>query len=128
MNIFFVYIDRDNKYSEKVPSQIEYLKTAYLRKYPNKNLNVSIYSYSKIHRLLKEYDMEFAYYFDMIDPDFSAGIADISRILLLYKFGGIYHDAHLHIKDEIFFDQLLSILEEKEIIFERQPKNLIAYS
>lgn len=119
--LFLIYIDRNDRQAAGFPPEVEYLREVYLDRHAALNLEVRLFNYSGLYDLLRRYDTEFARYFSMIDPDFAAGMADIGRILLLYRYGGIYHDANFYIRDGQKLQGLLEELRTKDILLERHP-------
>ena len=68
-----------------------YIKKKYDKKYVNKEI-VKYYSYNDIKELAKNFDSKLYNLFIKINPIYPALLADIGRILILYNYGGVYHD------------------------------------
>jgi len=90
MIIHYIYINRKNKFDRTIPNEV--LKLAQECRGLAHDLEVQIHGYHDIQSMLMEYDKELGRLFSLIDPDFSACMADIGRIVCLYRFGGIYKE------------------------------------
>lgn len=121
INIHYIYVNKHNKYDRSVPSELDGLKKKYAQIHQGHG-KIRIYSYNDILEMLKNYDAEFAYYFELIDPIFAPAISDIGRVLCLYLKGGLYHDAHWYINDQDYFIKMNHLLSKDVVIFERHPK------
>jgi mannosyltransferase OCH1-like enzyme len=53
---------------------------------------VKYWGYWDIHALLKEYDEDLAALFLSINVNYPALLADIGRFIILFRYGGVYHD------------------------------------
>ena len=68
-----------------------YIKKFYEKKYVNEEI-VKYYSYNDLKELAKNFDSKLYNLFIKINPIYTALLADIGRILILYNYGGVYHD------------------------------------
>jgi hypothetical protein len=88
----YIYIDSNNVNKniseDPVLKQIKLIHNKY---YKNGEI-VKYWSYNDIYVLLKDYDTELAALFLSINVNYPALLADIGRFIILYRFGGIYHD------------------------------------
>jgi len=88
----YIYIDSDdiNKNINTDPTLAE-IKRLHKTYYTNDE-EIKYWGYMDIYNLIKEYDEEFAELFLSINVNYPALLADIGRYLILYRFGGVYHD------------------------------------
>lgn len=119
MIVHYIYINRHDKFDPTIPDKVLKLAKEYQNIEPS--MNVMIHNFHDIHTMLEEYDSELARLFSYIDPDFGACMADIGRILCMYRYGGIYHDAHLRFKSSSALRKIRKLLNKADIIFEIHP-------
>jgi len=96
---------------------LQSIKSIHKNYYIN-NEKVIYWSYVMIRELLKKYDMELHDLFLEINTNYPALLADIGRQVILYYYGGVYHD--LKCMSNI---NLINYLNEKnvKIIAETNP-------
>lgn len=83
---------------KKFERQINYSKSN------NKNYKFVFYDDNARINFIKEYFPEFYYFYERINKGYGAAKADIFRVLILYKYGGIYIDCKTQLEnmDELF--------------------------
>ena len=90
MIIHYIYINANNVYD----TNTEYfanVKVLHKNYYKDMD-NVRYYTYVDILELLYEYDEELCWLFYHINHRYAALLADIGRYIILYMYGGMYHD------------------------------------
>lgn len=123
--VHYIYINKHDKFSTEIPEQVQKLTTLYVK---DKSIRFMIHSYTSLYNEIKEYNTEYAELFSKINPLFAAALADIGRIFVLWKYGGIYHDAHFYIKDIEFFHKIKNTLKQQDYIFEKHPDENKGYA
>ena len=70
------------------------------------NPGYTFHFYASIQRrnFIKEYFPEFLFFYDKINDGYGAVKADIFRVLILYKYGGIYMDHKTVMEDDSFLE------------------------
>lgn len=81
---------------------------------------VKYYGYSDIVNLLNNYDDELSKLFLELNCNYPALLADIGRLIILYTYGGIYHDLKC-MSNKKMIDYLNSVSSEIELIGEEHP-------
>ena len=94
--VHYIYINKHDKHDDVIPEQVLNLKKLYVA---YENLEFKIHNYTSLYEEFKEYNAEYARLVSKINPLLPAFIADIGRIFVLWKYGGIYHDAHFYINN-----------------------------
>lgn len=84
----YIYINPNNL-NEKVS---DIIKNIHNDNYINQNVNIKYHYYYEIYQLLQEYDTELSELFLKINTNYAALLADIGRYIILYNYGGVYHD------------------------------------
>tara|TARA_B110000285_G_C14957134_1_gene529775 strand:- start:158 stop:853 length:696 start_codon:yes stop_codon:yes gene_type:complete len=90
----YIYInpnDLDFNLEEKHDIKFNTIKKFHRNNYEN-NEQCKYYGYNDIVELLTKYDVELRYLFLSINPNYPALLADIGRYIILYNYGGVYHD------------------------------------
>ena len=88
----YIFIDPSDLYGDIYDNKsfIE-IKNYHSKLYEN-NEKIKYWKYTDILFLLYHYDFELAKLFLKININYPALLADIGRIVILYYFGGVYHD------------------------------------
>ena len=81
---------------------------------------VKYYGYNDIVSLLNNYDKELCNLFLQLNCNYPALLADIGRLIILYNYGGIYHDLKF-ISNKKMIDHLNYISDDIELIGEEHP-------
>ena len=118
--IHYININKNDKFCTKMPVQVNKLKKLYVK---DKSITFKIHTYTSLFNEIKEYNKEYSELLSKINPLFATAIADIGRIFVLWKYGGIYHDAHFYIEDNKFLNKIKDTLNIYDYIFERHPSN-----
>jgi len=95
-----------------------------IKKIHNKNYTngeiVKYYGYNDIANLLNNYDNKLYKLFLEINVNYPALLADIGRLIILYTYGGIYHDLKC-MSNQKMIDYLKLVSSEIELIGEEHP-------
>lgn len=95
-----------------------------IKKIHEKNYNngeiIKYYGYNDIVTLLNNYDKELCELFLQLNYNYPALLADIGRLIILYTYGGIYHDLSF-VSNIQMINYLNSVSDEIEIIGEQHP-------
>jgi len=83
-NVYYTHVNKNTKK--------KFLKTISFNKKNNPTLNFIFYDDEKSRRFIEKYYPKFYKFYENIHPDYGAVKADIFRVLILYKYGGIYID------------------------------------
>lgn len=67
------------------------IKKIHEQNYTNGEI-IKYYGYNDIVNLLNNYDIELSKLFLELNCNYPALLADIGRLIILYTYGGIYHD------------------------------------
>lgn len=86
----YIFINPNNLYSKEDPI-LDKIKIKHHFHYSNKEI-IKYHFYSDILELLQSYDIELAQLFFQINPNYPALLSDIGRFIILYNYGGVYHD------------------------------------
>ena len=121
--IHYIYINRKNKNDTTIPQQVLNCKL----NYDKWGIPVRIHTFPSIYQELNEYNPEYARLFSMINPLLPACMADIGRIFILYKYGGIYHDCRFYIDDILFYNLLLQKIDIYGYVIERHPNKMVKW-
>ena len=116
--IHYIYINKHDKYDTEIPAQVLQLTQLYVN---YDNLEFKIHNYTSLYEEIKEYNTEFARLISKINPLLPAFIADIGRIFVLWKYGGIYHDAHYYINNIQFLLKVKDTIHKHGFAFESHP-------
>jgi hypothetical protein len=116
--IHYIYINKQDKYDTVIPEQVLQLTKLYVN---NDNLEFRIHNYVSLYKEFKEYNTEYARLFSKINPLMPAFMADIGRIFVLWKYGGIYHDAHYYINNTQFLLKVKNTINKHGFAFESHP-------
>lgn len=123
--VHYIYVNKHNKYDTTIPEQIIQLQKLYVN---YNNLEFKIHTYLSLYQEIKEYNKEYAILISKINPLLPAFIADIGRIFVLWKYGGIYHDAHIYIDNITFLLKIKEISKKYGYAFETHPIKNISYA
>ena len=116
--IHYIYINKHDKYDTVIPQQVIKLTKLYVN---YDNLEFKIHNYVSLYEEFKEYNAEYARLISKINPLMPAFIADIGRIFVLWKYGGIYHDAHFYINNINFLLKVKDTIHKHGFAFESHP-------
>ena len=122
--IHYIYINKHDKYDTIIPEQVLQLTNLYVK---CDNLEFKIHNYLSLYEEVKEYNAEFARLISKINPLLPAHIADIGRIFVLWKYGGIYHDAHYYINNIKFLLKVKDTINKHGFAFESHPIKHLSY-
>ena len=94
-----VYYTHENENKRK-----QFIKQINISKRNNKNYQFIFYDAIKRANFIKKHFIEFYEFYQRINSEYGAAKADIFRVLVLYKYGGIYIDCKSILKnmDELF--------------------------
>ena len=81
---------------------------------------VKYYGYNDIVYLLNNYDKDLCNLFIELNCNYPALLADIGRLIILYTYGGIYHDLKC-MSNKKMIEYLTSVPSEIELIGEEHP-------
>jgi len=123
--VHYIYINKHDKYDTVIPEQVLNLKKLYVA---YENLEFRIHNYTSLYEELKEYNAEYARLVSKINPLLPAFIADIGRIFVLWKYGGIYHDVHFYINNIQFLLKVKDTIHKHGFVFESHPIKHRSYS
>lgn len=122
--VHYIYINKYNKYDTSIPEQVLNLIKLYV---DHDNLDFKIHNYMSLYEEFKEFNEEYARLFSKINILIPAYIADIGRVFVLWKYGGIYHDAHYYINDVQFLLKVKDTIHKYGFAFELHPIKQISY-
>jgi signal recognition particle subunit SEC65 len=80
---------------------------------------IQYHSYNDISKLLESFDIELKQLFLQINTNYPALLAAIGRLVILYYYGGIYHD--LKCVSTKALDAYLDTVADKDLICEEHP-------
>ena len=123
--VHYIYINKHDKHDDVIPEQVLNLKKLYVA---YENLEFKIHNYTSLYEEFKEYNAEYARLVSKINPLLPAFIADIGRIFVLWKYGGIYHDAHFYINNIQFLLKVKDTINKYGFAFESHPIKHLSYS
>lgn len=95
------------------------IKKIHKQNYTNCEI-IKYYGYNDIVNLLNNYDDELCKLFLELNVNYPALLADIGRLIILYTYGGIYHDLKC-MSNQKMIDYLKSVSSEIELIGEEHP-------
>jgi mannosyltransferase OCH1-like enzyme len=95
------------------------IKKKHKQNYTNCEI-VKYYGYNDIVNLLKNYDDDLCKLFLELNCNYPALLADIGRLIILYTYGGIYHDLKC-MSNKKMIDYLKSVSSKIELICEEHP-------
>ena len=98
---------------------LNYIKKIHKQNYTNCEI-VKYYGYNDIVNLLNNYDDELCKLFLELNCNYPALLADIGRLIILYTYGGIYHDLKC-MSTQKMIDYLKCVSCEIELIGEEHP-------
>jgi hypothetical protein len=81
---------------------------------------VKYYGYNDVVCLLNGYDKQLCRLFTEINYNYPALLADIGRLIILYKYGGVYHDLKC-ISNKKMIDYLNSVPPDIQLIGDEHP-------
>ena len=117
----YIFIDPNNLLNDINNNDIlNDIKKIHTQNYTNKEI-IKYYGYNDIINLLKNYDNELCKLFMELNPNYPALLADIGRLIILYTYGGIYHDLKC-ISNKKMIDYLSLVSPEIQLIGEEHPK------
>lgn len=106
----YIYINSNDIYNTNDKIQMS-IKNIHKK---NCNIEIKYYNYFDIINLLEKYDNELCLLFKKINKNYPALLSDIGRLVILYYYGGIYHDLKFISNNEL--DDFLKNIK-KEVIF-----------
>jgi hypothetical protein len=95
------------------------IKETHNKNYTNGEV-IKYYGYNDIVYLLHNYDKELCNLFLELNHNYPALLADIGRLIILYNYGGIYHDLKF-MSNKKMINYLMSLSSEIELICEEHP-------
>jgi len=98
---------------------LNYIKKIHKQNYTNGEI-IKYYGYNDIVYLLDNYDKELCKLFLTINHNYPALLADIGRLIILYNYGGVYHDLKF-MSNKKMIDYLQSVSPKIELISEEHP-------
>jgi hypothetical protein len=122
--VHYIYINKYDKYDTVIPEEVLQLTKLYVH---YENLEFKIHNYVSLYEEINEYNVEFARLISKINPLLPAHIADIGRIFVLWKYGGIYHDAHYYINNIQFLLKVKDTINKHGFLFESHPIKNMSY-
>lgn len=87
----YIFIDPNDVYSSPKNDIFKIVKEFHNSKYKNGEI-IKYYHYDDIVLLLEKYDVELRDLFLQLNHNYPALLADIGRYVILYYYGGVYHD------------------------------------
>ena len=123
--VHYIYINKHDKYDTVIPEEVMQLTKLYV-KYDN--LEFKIHTYVSLYEELKEYNTAYARLLSTINPLFATFMTDLGRIFVLWKYGGIYHDAHFYIDNVKFIIKIKETLHKCGFVFESHPIKRIGFA
>ena len=123
--VHYIYINKYDKYDTTIPEEVLKLTKLYVE---YENIEFKIHNYVTLYEEIKEYNEEYARLLSKINPLLPAYLADIGRIFVLWKYGGIYHDAHFYINNISFLLKIQNTINKHGFAFESHPRKHIIYS
>ena len=116
----YIFIDPKNIHSHINESKLlEHIKCIHHKQYINGEI-VKYYGYNDIGKLLKKFDKQLYELFVQLNYNYPALLADIGRYVILYYYGGIYHDLKF-MSNKKLIDYLENISTDIELICEEHP-------
>lgn len=82
---------------------------------------VTVHTYSDVHGYLADIDGEYARLYGLINPRLPAALADVARIAILHRFGGMYLDLRYTCPDLSFQREIQRALDTYGCAFEIHP-------
>jgi hypothetical protein len=117
----YIFIDPHNLLNDINNNAIlNDIKKIHKQNYTNKEI-IKYYGYNDIVNLLKNYDNELCELFMELNPNYPALLADIGRLIILYNYGGIYHDLKC-ISNKKMINYLSFVSPEIQLIAEEHTK------
>jgi hypothetical protein len=95
VSLAYVWFDRHAPMKGDVPPAVHAranLSARALHSTLSCEVNVTVFTFREVHRLLSSLDHGLAQLFTKINPAYGALLADIARCAIVYRFGGIYLD------------------------------------
>lgn len=122
----YIYINQKNIYEDL--NNNEMLKSIKLIHNSNYNSGeiVKYYGYNDIATLLKNFDEELYDLFLQINYNYPALLADLGRMIILYNYGGVYHDLKC-MSNKNMINYLTNLSEDIELIGEEHPRPDLSY-
>jgi len=88
----YIFIDPNNINDNLKDNLIlNEIKKIHINHYTNNEI-ITYWSYNDIVNLLFKYDVELCKLFKCLNYNYPAFLADIGRYIILFYYGGIYHD------------------------------------
>ena len=112
----YIYINPSNL-EERIPALIQFVHVEFYKS----NEIIRYYHYDTISELLSGYDKELHELFLEINPIHASLLSDIGRLLILYLFGGVYHDLKMVSDNEIVPFLRQQYLNKRYLILEKHP-------
>jgi hypothetical protein len=120
----YIFIDPHNLLNDiNNNDTLNNIKKIHKQHYTNKEI-VKYYGYNDIINLLKNYDNELCKLFMELNPNYPALLADIGRLIILYTYGGIYHDLKC-ISNKKMIDYLSLVSPEIQLIGDESWKKKV---
>jgi hypothetical protein len=117
----YIFIDPNNINTDLDTHPIlNKIKDFHKKHYKNHTNNIIYHGYNDIVKLLNEYDLELSELFQKINYNYPALLADIGRYIILYTYGGIYHDLKFTSTPKL--DNMIKLCKpDVDIICEEHP-------
>lgn len=123
--VHFFYSDRNEPDRLVVPAELHRSLGAIRRGLgATCAVNTTVWARSTILQFLNERDPELGRLYSRISPKFPALLADIARVTLMHRFGGIYHDVSYRFSDASSLCTMLCVLQQYSAVFETHPIEL----
>jgi len=116
-------MDRSDPGGSTVPRELRESVAAIQRSFVGHcSVDVTVWSRTSVHQLLALHDAELAHIYSRINPQFPALLADVARVALMLRFGGVYNDVSYRFKDVGALCSMLRLLRRYDAVFETHPK------
>jgi mannosyltransferase OCH1-like enzyme len=111
---------REDIYCNPILNNIQTIHNKHYRKFSG--IQSSYWSYNDIAELLRTYDIGLSELYLSINPKYAALLSDIGRFIILYLYGGVYHDLKFLAKHKFvkFFQDHMNVYG---IIGEQHPRD-----
>lgn len=116
----YIFIDPNDIFSNNNENVVlNEIKEIHKKNYLNGEI-IKYYNYNDIIILLDNYDKELCDLFKKINTNYPALLSDIGRLIILYNYGGVYHDLKFMSNNKMI-SYLNTVLPEIEVICDEHP-------
>jgi len=116
----YIFIDPTNIHDDINDNGVlNDIKSIHKKHYVNNEV-LRYYSYTDIALLLKDFNEELFNLYKQLNYNYAALLADIGRYIILYNYGGIYHDLK-YMSTKKMVDYLYTIPNDIQFIAEEHP-------